>query len=676
MIVRLLFLLITVLGCGTSTPSSDPARTAAKPSSVDTAIGRDSAAPDPNLVAAASAFGTLPAYWGVDLSPSGDKVSALSMDVADAPIGNVITLSNGAVSPIVLDEATGSELRWCGWASEDRLLCGHRDVVPFATDQFRNPGVRTPNRIPQSLFYITRLIGVDADGRNMAPLPRRKIRKGLAQYQDQIVDWLYEDPTSVLLKVPDFSGSTVGRLDVGSGRLRTVTRSHDQARTWISDGHGRLRVRELMDPAGWTWQFLPEDGGAWKILRRGESRKESRSFTPQGFGDDLDLLYTVDRVDGRLVMQAIDLSGDGQPRIVFAHPDVDVLDSVRIGKEHRIIGVAYETDTLHTRYFESDLEQIREKVEALLPDQRVEISDESWDRRIYLIHASGELDPGSYYRFDSRSNELDRLLSTRPLLDGRRLAATKIIRFPDGAGRDVAAYLTLPIDPQASRPPAVLLPRGPHPRDDWGFDWLTQFLAARGYAVLEVDFEGSQGFSEDWTGEGGFAAWERVVADLEHGRRWLVDDGIIDPSRVCIAGWGHGGYAAMMSAIEHPSGYRCVASIAGVSALRQFMDERGIFLDARSFEEWVGNEREVLTRGSPIERADELKSPLLIIHGENDVDVSVRQSRSMAKVLRNEGKPVEWVEFGDAEHVFWTSRDRIELLERLGGFLDRHTASH
>jgi len=139
-------------------------------------------------------------------------------------------------------------------------------------------------------------------------------------------------------------------------------------------------------------------------------------------------------------------------------------------------------------------------------------------------------DPGSYYRFDSRSVELRRLFSARPMLEGRRLATTTTIRFPDADGGDVPAYLTLPVESPGSQLAAVILPRGPQPRDDWGFDWLTQFLAARGYAVLQVDFEGSEGFSEDWTGDGGFAAWQRVVGDLEHGRKWLIAEGIADPS--------------------------------------------------------------------------------------------------------------------------------------------------
>jgi dipeptidyl aminopeptidase/acylaminoacyl peptidase len=219
----------------------------------------------------------------------------------------------------------------------------------------------------------------------------------------------------------------------------------------------------------------------------------------------------------------------------------------------------------------------------------------------------------------------------------------------------------------------VILPHGgPMSRDYWGFDWIVQFLAAKGYAVLQSTYRGSGGYGNEWAGEGGFRAWRTAITDITDGAKYLVEQGVADPARLCVVGWSYGGYAALMSGIEEPERYRCLVSIAGVTDPEMLIDDLKHYMNKFAMQKFISRRDEVTKRGSPLKRASEIRAPVLLFHGDEDVNVRVRHSRKMAKTLERDKKSVEYIEYEDVEHSIRRNGYRVDMLDRIGSFLDTH----
>ena len=219
--------------------------------------------------------------------------------------------------------------------------------------------------------------------------------------------------------------------------------------------------------------------------------------------------------------------------------------------------------------------------------------------------------------------------------------------------------------------PTIIYPHGgPHARDSWGFDPIVQFMASRGYAVVQVNFRGSTGYGQDWY-QAGLRNWGTVmVDDVISSTKWAISEGIADPAHTCIVGWSFGGYAALMSAVREPDLYRCVVSIAGVSDLRLLAEEwRGSYGGADWAEYALGDDSSELKAGSPSKNAAKIKSPVLLIHGDNDAQAGVDHSKRMARVLKGEKKKVELVVIKDGNHSLTRYEWRETLYTNLEKFL-------
>jgi dipeptidyl aminopeptidase/acylaminoacyl peptidase len=371
-----------------------------------------------------------------------------------------------------------------------------------------------------------------------------------------------------------------------------------------------------------------------------------------------------------------DLANDRKGNLVFSHPEVDVGGSYQLGKFRRMVAVGYSTDRNHLHYFDDTIEQISDRISASYPGQQARIADESWDRRSYIVHISSDRESGFFYRFDAEKGQLSRISPQYPKLQGISLSPMKPMYYEARDGKRIPGYLTLPASVPKGGMPAVVLPHGgPESRDYWGYDWLPQFLSARGYAVLQSNYRGSGGLGDDWSGQGGFRNWRTAIDDITDGARHLVESGVADPRRLCIVGWSYGGYAALMSAVEEPELYRCVVSIAGVTDLPMLIEDSREYLGWRSAKEFIGKDQNVLASGSPARRADEIRAPVLFFHGDEDINVRIGHSEKMARALKRKKKDVEFVEYEEAEHGIRRNRYRVDMLDRIGRFLDRNTRS-
>jgi dipeptidyl aminopeptidase/acylaminoacyl peptidase len=214
--------------------------------------------------------------------------------------------------------------------------------------------------------------------------------------------------------------------------------------------------------------------------------------------------------------------------------------------------------------------------------------------------------------------------------------------------------------------PAVVLPHGgPSSRDEWGFDWLPQFLAARGYVVIQPQYRGSAGYGEEFLNGNALRNWRTAMSDIGDSARYLAKEGIADPNRIAIVGWSYGGYAALQSAAIEPSLYKAAVAIAPVTDLAQIKKDAEHYTNARLVAAQIGSGPHV-AEGSPVKVAANIQVPVLLFHGDLDINVDVGHSEKMNSVLKKAGKSVQYTRYPDLDHALDDSNARADMLMKIG----------
>ena len=261
------------------------------------------------------------------------------------------------------------------------------------------------------------------------------------------------------------------------------------------------------------------------------------------------------------------------------------------------------------------------------------------------------------------------MATARPQLDGVTLAPVKAISFPAADGTQIPGYLTLPPGSDGRNIPAIVMPHGgPGARDEWGFDWLAQFYAARGYAVLQPNFRGSTGYGQSWFQKNGFQSWRTAIGDVNDAGRWLVRQGIAPAAKLAIVGWSYGGYAALQSAVLDPDLFKAIVAIAPVTDLELLRAESYNFTNYKIVDAYIGRGAHI-AEGSPARNAARIKAPVLLFHGSVDLNVAVAESRVMADRIRGAGGKVEYVEFKGLTHQLDDDAARTAMLGKSDAFL-------
>ena len=615
---------------------------------------------------AASYFGKMAAVEGMRLSPDGQKISMLVRHPEGFPIAVVRDLQTGKGGVILAsDPKSNADISRCIWANETRLLCGY-----FGIWNYR--GTWLPS---------TRLVAVDSDGEDNQVLAQKQQKGNFALFQDEVVDLLPDDPKKIWIEFDEGRGQGVSEVDIYKNRLKTVIRPKETVWLYESFGRGEVRLRLDQDRTWRDWQYRLAGEKRFHRLHRSKPEDLDDIYEPLGFGADPNELLVMDWHEGRRAVFAERLTDDpNAPRareLRFSHDLADAEELVTLGKYRRGVGVAYTTDRTYIDYFDEAVKRAHLAVEDHLgTDMSIRFIDESWDRRFYLVEASSDVDSGAYYRFDTKTNELAMITRTRPWIEERvDLVPMKAITYPAKDGTPIPGYLTVSSAGKTPKPLIVLPHGGPEARDKWGFDFLVQYLAGQGYAVLQANYRGSSGYGKEWLGRGAYNGWETVVSDLDAGVSHLVERGIADPERVCMVGWSFGGYASLITAIERGRRYRCAVAIAPVTdPYKKVEDARGSVSATRFIREFVPTEAEAIRQSSPLRRVEELAIPTLLLHGEQDLNVRVEHSQDFAKAARGADKKVEYVEYEGIDHYFDRTDERVDMLRRVSEFLAEHLA--
>jgi dienelactone hydrolase len=632
---------------------------------------------------AAKAFGARPSVEYISLSPDGMSVAIVAPSSGQGSVVYVQSLAKGAsrtAKPILGATGKPERLGSCDWVSNQRLVCVIYGVV--ASSALLEP------------VEFSRLIAVNSDGTKVKLLSTRtgSYTRGLNLGGDNIVDWLPDEDGAVLMTrvyLPDdHTGSHIGsskhgiavdRVDTQTLIARTIEQPRDDAVDYISDGRGTIRIVGVKSRRGALGDF--DSGNIAYYYRKTDSRdwlpmgevvgEEHNGFQPVAVDHDANLAYGYKKLDGRLALYTIALDGSLKEDLVYARPDVDVGGLNRIGRRNRVAGVTYSDDFSHYHFLDPDFEKLLVSLAKALPGRpSLRIVDSSMDENKLLICAGSDHDPGVYYLFDKKQRQLETFLVVRGDLEGVKLASVKPVHYQAADGTMIPGYLTLPPGIESPKNlPAIVMPHGgPDARDYWGFDYLAQFYASRGYVVLQPNFRGSTGYGDDFFNKNGFRSWSTAIGDVLDAGRWLVAQGIASPDKLAVVGWSYGGYAALQSAVVDPSVFKAVIAVAPVTDLPELKEEHRHWSDFLVVTRQIGEGPHV-REGSPALNAAKIKVPVLLFHGEMDRNVPIRQSKEMADRLAAAGVPHELVTWPNLDHQLEDSAVRAEMLRKSDAFL-------
>jgi len=629
---------------------------------------------------AAAAFGARQTITDVSLSPDGSRAAYVTPTTGQGSAIYTIGFAKGDVPTLVV-AANGKpdRLGGCSWVSNDRLVCSAYGVI---TDSTLEP------------VEYSREFAINADGSNFKLLSRRDspYAHAMQLWGGQVLDLLADEDGAVLMGREyvrdDHTGTRIGSSTEGLGvdwvdtrtlAVKHVEPAHLNAVNYISDGHGNIRIMGLQSSRGTVgfyssnivdYMYRAKDSKDWQKLSTFDWEDHS-GFRPVAVDHDLNVAYGYKKLDGRMALYSVALDGSLEEKVVFARPDVDVAGLLRIGRRQRVVGVNFTTDYAQSVFFDPQIGELAESLAKALPDHPLlRVTDSDLEENKLLIHAGSDRDPGVYYLFDRKLRQLQTFLVVSDQLEGVKLATVKPISYPAADGTMIPGYLTLPPGRESAKGlPAIVMPHGgPSSRDVWRFDWLAQFYASCGYAVLQPNFRGSIGYGDAWLEKNGFQSWRTAIGDVVDAGRWLVSQNIADPSKLAIVGWSYGGYAALQSAVVAPDLFKAVVAIAPVTDFAALKESRRDWSDFKVVSREIGDGPHI-HEGSPADNADKIKAPVLMFQGVLDRNVPIQQSREMDARLSKAGVPHELVTFENLDHYLEDSAVRTEMLRKSDAFL-------
>ncbi len=626
----------------------------------------------------AAIFGAREAVRTPALSPDGSRILYLAADAA-AGESLMVAPSDGSAPPKAIASASGipTQLQDCDWADDHRIVCTIYDIDTSGTADVTLLGVR-------------RLIALDDDGRHQASLGQRQsIAARLRMSNDDgiVIDWREGKDGKLLIErdhVPEQqlgthlassdNGYGVDLVDTRSLAASKVEQADPTASSFLSDGMGVVRMKSNRESNG-LGILRPNEHWAYRILGDRTWRpfstvtENDQGLRPISVDGRANVAYCLMKKDGRDALYRVSLDGSMKTDPVYADPHVDVEDTIRVGREARLIGVKITADTANATYFDSDYAALSKALSKALPHfPIVNFVSASADESKLLLFAGSDIDPGRYYVFDRQTKHLNELMLTRPRLEHAALSTMKSVSYTAADGTAIPAFLSLPPGGPTKGRPAIVMPHGgPASHDDWGFDWLVQFYTARGFAVLQPEYRGSTGYGDAWQMQNGFKSWRVAIGDVVDAGRWLVAQGIADPQKLAIVGWSYGGYAALESQVLDPKLFKAVVAIAPVTDLDALKAESSRFTNDALARNYIGNID--TDAASPARHAAVFEAPVLMFHGTLDMNVGVAETRSMNDRLRAAGKQSQAIIYPGLDHQLPSSEIRADMLRRSDAFL-------
>jgi dipeptidyl aminopeptidase/acylaminoacyl peptidase len=620
--------------------------------------------------AALNAYGELPSLEHFAVSPDGTKLAYATFVKGQ----RTILINSVDAGKVIGGFAVDQKLRAISWADNDHVLA----TVSLTRTVVGTIGTHAERWMVQSYSLAAQkavvLLEHGAYQMNIVadvPLPRMIEGHSVAYLEG----FTFVDQSGVEALFVE---------DLQSGRLNHIveTGSPKYWIDWLIDEKGAIIARTTYDDESGRWVLQIKHGAGYTDAFETHSPIDQPwvlGITPDGKS----ILIVTPGYDGSSLKQFS--LADNSPQ---AAPDLpaDDIFPVEDPATHRLIGIGTSGISTQYRFFDAGDQNAWNGLAHAFPGENVELVSWSNDRKVVVARVDGKRDGASYFLIDLNTHKANFLGSVYAGIDVPDLSEKTLITYTAADGTKIPAFLTLPNGRAPKNLPLVVVPHGgPASHDDAQFDWLSQSLAAQGYAVLQPEFRGSDGSGWLYLAAG-FGQWGRKMqTDLSDGVRYLVSQGVIDAKRVCIVGASYGGYAALAGATLDRGVYRCAVSDSGVSDPHDFLkwsQDRAHKSDSSVLRYWarfMGGENlddPRLTEISPLHHAADANIPILLIHGKDDTVVPIDQSEEMETALKAAGKPVTLVKLEREDHWLSTSDTRLQMLQATVAFLQANNPAN
>ena len=592
-------------------------------------------------------FSRNPESLGYDLSPDGEHLAFLKPWQNRL---NVHVQKIGEEEAKRITSATERDIAGYIWANNERIAY----VQDTAGDE------------------NFRVYAVNLDGSGFKELtPFEKVRAS-------IIDELENDPGHMLIDMNkrDARVFDIYRININTGQMEMVAQNPGNITGWMTDHDGNLRIAITTDGVNTSVLYRNTEKDDFQALIT-TSFKET--LTPLFFTFDNKNLYVASNIGrDKEAIYEYDVKNKKNIRLIYEHPEVDVNSLMKSDQRKKITGVYYYTEKGHFHFFDEDRGQLQAELEKRLPGYEVRLSSTSKDETKVLVRTYSDRSRGAVYYLNRDTNEFMKLADLSPWLDEDELAEMKPVSYTSRDGLTIHGYLTFPKGLKPKNLPVVINPHGgPWSRDTWGFSSDVQFLANRGYAVLQMNFRTSIGYGRKFWEAGFKQNGLAIQDDITDGVKWLIEQGIADPDRVGIYGGSYGGYCTLAGLAFTPDLYACGVDYVGISSWFTILEGIPPYWEPmrEMFYELVGHpekDKELLEKISPLFHADKIKVPLFVAQGANDPRVNKIESDQIVEVLEKRGIEVEYMVKDNEGHGFRNEENRLDFYRAMEQFLAKH----
>lgn len=522
-----------------------------------------------------------------------------------------------------------------------------------------------------------KLYGVNVDGSNLICFT------DFDGVRTQVIDGLEDIPDEVIIGLNQRNPQVFDayRLNIVTGEMKMIAENPGNIQGWMTDHDGKLRVAYAIAEDGISTQLLYRDTEEepFKVVLTTSFKDQ---VSPQFFTFDNKAVYASSNLGrDKAAIVEYDIANGKEVKVLYENPDYDV-DGLSYSRKRKVITAAtFESWKNEKHFFDSLTEELFKKVSDKLPGYEIAVTSSTKEEDKYIIRTYSDRSLGAYYLYDMASDKLDKITDVSPWINENDMATIAPVQYQSRDGLTINGYLTLPkgytIETAKNLPVIVNPHGGPWARDSWGFNPEVQFLANRGYAVLQMNYRGSVGYGKKFW-QDSFKQWGLTMQDdITDGVNWLIDKGIADPKRVAIYGASYGGYATLEGIVKNPDLYAAAVDYVGVSNLFTFMNTIPPYwkpmLDMMY--EMVGDPKAdsvQLAQTSPALNADKIVTPLFIAQGANDPRVNKAESDQMVSALKARGIDVEYMVKDNEGHGFHNEENQFDFYEAMEKFLAGH----
>lgn len=593
------------------------------------------------------------------LSPDGTHVAAQVRHNDKTGVSVMDAMARTAVASAILSDDL--EYNWHRWAGPDIVLISVSQMLPVLGEETRVSRLLGMRVSTQEKWVVgPKAMGVEGDDLLHVADDGSSV---LLSFQKSVYDW----PTVTRVSLLD-----------PKDRGQLIQREVDGIWEWYADDQGVVRMG-----TGWT-------GGKLRVTYRRTATEKFREIARIG-EDDKDKVFDVARIvggsneayilknddAGRRGLVRYDLASRQSLETVYRNADWDLTDAW-LDEAGKPLAADYTDDRDRRVWFDPTMAKLQQQLETALKADEVWVGSRSKDNSRMLVYAGGESNPGQLFVYDATRRALQAFATFKPKLNIAHLARPKPIAYTARDGSRIAGYLTLPQGREPRDLPLIIMPHGgPYGvRDKLRYDDEVQFLANRGYAVLQPNYRGSGGYGGDFEKKGDGQIGRAMQDDIDDAMDWAVDQGIAARDRVCVVGASYGGYAAMWSVIRNPERYRCAASFAGVTDWKRMLKYDAKYFSRKGAKKWsarVSGEKEFdLDTMAPARTIDQLKRPLLVAHGKRDTNVPFSQYKLLMAQAQQAGVSFDPLVFDEAGHGLDKPEDKARWFASLEAFLAKH----